>query len=440
LELRLGRARRVVFTVRDAAGRPPPRRPSCVVADAVASPPTYDAATGALALTILPLTPDGDRFAAAIVAPGFGYWASALRLVGDVDAPLCCDAPLSAAGSVRVKVRPPADGRFLLVADTRLDARGGAARRLRRLDAENFVLDDAPPGPVRIRDALSGATTSWRTETEFLLGAPPVLDLSQSGDVVGELVAPEGGGLRGARVRRRFADDPDADSWHEIGADGAFRIRVPGDRDVLLEARHPRLVPAGGVAARRVRAPETGLRIALVEGPVLSMRLVPGPFAAGENTAALFFARDGAPAAEHRRAALRPDGVVRFGGYLAGTYDVFLDHATRAPVFLRGIVLDDEDRDLGDVELPAGGACRVRAEPPRGEHDPLVVHAWSLGVPAYRREGVRADDGSFLIRGLGVGKFRVQVSTVPGATRPRFGRAEFAGDGRATETLTIPLR
>lgn len=440
-DVALGRAFDVLLRVARKDGAPPVRRPKAIVDGATTSPFRYDAATGALTARVL-LAPDAGPPLALVVAPGDGYWIGRLDPAAVVEERLAVDARLTASTALRVVVTPPADGRFDLRLETeaRLPGRRGPLRAPRRIDLRTFAFDDLPPERVRCVDVLSGARSPWIDEAERAARPEAAFDLGAAGDVRIDVRTPQDVDRGEAAVRRRLDDDPAADTWHAVGADGTLALRVPGDRPVALLPRHPQFRPAHGCEEPVVRAAGGALTLVFVDGGMAEARLVPGGFPAGATAQCLLFAAGTSRFVEGRTVRLGAGGALRFGGYLAGRYDLRIDVAGRAPTTVFGLDLDDDDQDLGEIALPVGATLRVLPRPPAGETPPLEVVAYALDEPSYRRDGVRDADGAFTISGLGAGRFRVLARTAEGAARPRLGQAVWTCDGAAAATLEVPLR
>ncbi len=310
------------------------------------------------------------------------------------------------------------------------------------------------PGRVRLVDAATGAVTEPR---EAVVGDDPVelrLDLRAEGYVRGRVEAPAGTDLTQVRVR---LDVPaDLRVWAprvgeaDVGRDGSFSLRVPGDRALRMVPVHPLLVPDAVEGVLEVVRPAEGVRVRLVEGAQATFRLRSAPGAPtsdpfGERVAArvLLFAGEprGAPLSEH--ALVEADGVARFAGFAPGTVTLWIDLGHGAPLVRRGVVLGAGRTDLGVLDADPGCTLTVRLRLAEGRATPggmVAVEVLAAQGPAAPRRAFARDPVELRVPGLGAGRHRVLVDlpSGPAGVRPQ-SEHEVELDGRTDATLEVPV-
>ena len=212
--------------------------------------------------------------------------------------------------------------------------------------------------------------------------------------------------------------------------DGTFSLRVPGTRPVALAVRHPLLRPDAASAALVLEGPQSGLRVRLVAGATARFTL-PGvkaarsefPGSGGLKVVLFAGAPEGKPLME---CDTQPaDEAWVFGGFEPGTFTLWIDTGSTAPVVRRGVVLGEGVTDLGALETSPGTTVRVRVKTKEGTAAPrLSVWAVHQGEPAYQRgTNSRGGPEDVLVTGLGAGRFRVTAAPIMGALG-------VGGDGR----------
>ena len=176
---------------------------------------------------------------------------------------------------------------------------------------------------------------------------------------------------------------------------------------MALAVRHPLLRPDAASAALVLEGPQSGLRVRLVAGATARFTL-PGVKAArsefpgiGGLKVVLFAgAPEGKPLME---CDTQPaDEAWVFGGFEPGTFTLWIDTGSTAPLVLRGVVLGEGVTDLGALETSPGTTVRVRVKTKEGTAAPRLsvwaVHQGEPGLPARhelaRRPRRRAGDGS----------------------------------------------
>jgi hypothetical protein len=312
------------------------------------------------------------------------------------------------------------------------------------LDGEGLA-----PGTYRLRDTSTGATTSpvdVRAGETADLGT---LDVSASGYVTGTVTAPPGLDISGVNVvveGEGFGPPPQFPGRpsKNVRPDGTFRVLVPGDRDVRLRVVHPTLRPTADQGVIEVREPRDGVTLRLERGPVVRVR-AQAPMKVPFGGQMRVFAYEGEPGGKpvFQRTCAVVNGGLEFGVPRAGTFTLWIDAAPYAPLILRGVELGDDDVDLGQLTFPVGSTIHIKCLLKDGSAAPrLAIWAHRMAEPMYSR-GLNSGGGSEIdLRGLGPGKFTVNVIPMMGSGQPSQHKYEFELDGNAQtiEEITLDLR
>jgi hypothetical protein len=225
------------------------------------------------------------RFALRPPAKGHKVWvrASALgRATATTELPLTGEGTFGPAtlrldpgASLTVRLLPPSDG----VCSVRLerlapDAKWSAVELVPVRgfdDGFSHAFESLVPGSYRLHDAYCGAVSEPAELRPRASGFALALDLSRAGWVEGSLEVPEGVASDEVALvvtgRGLAFDDvayADGDRIPRTVRGSAFRLRVPGDRDVLVAAQHPRCQPDPRNGVLRVVAPGSGHRLRLL--------------------------------------------------------------------------------------------------------------------------------------------------------------------------------
>lgn len=296
-----------------------------------------------------------------------------------------------------------------------------------------------PSGAVRIEGVeagrlrlFDGASRVAGREIDVEAGATGdagTFDLSKSGSVRGRVVVPDGATTTGAavvvEVDGAAAMGPSAAfdrfGGSNVGRNGEFTVRVPGDRPVRLRVSHPTLRPAASGGVVGVVEPREGVELRLERGPVVTLRgrepiKAPGTYEPGRIL--VFSGEPGATPA----ATLLPayeDGALRFAAPPPGRYTLWFDVAPWAPLVLRDVVIGAEDLDLGTLAFPRGSSVRIRLLLKEGADAPRIS-AWSWPVEEPRcSRGLNSNgEKECVLRGLGPGRHEVQTMLVMSDTQP----------------------
>ncbi len=383
------------------------------------------------------------------------------------DGPLRASVDLEPAGALRVRVMTPADKRPDRPLLQRFDAArnawspapgwgpGAGQRSDEGPQGYSLLHEGLTPGRYRLV-TLDCGEASAPVEVRGGAESEALLDLSRSGPVTGTVEVPEGFDVGRTTLTVEVGDlgstfgQPPGQG--QVRKDGTFSVRVPGSRPVALRVRHPLLKPDAASAALLLDRPQEGLRLRLVTGPTARFTL-PGvmaassPFPGMGGLRVLLF--DGAPGAKPLLtcAPELAGPTWSFGGYEPGTYTVWIDTGSTAPLEQRGVVLGEGETDLGALATGPGTTVRVRVKAKEGTAVPrLSVWVQHLGEPAYQRgTNSRGGPDDVLVSGLGAGRFRVTGGAVMGAMggggAPGRGLDEtFEADGASEVVLDLDLR
>lgn len=407
-----------------------------------------EAGTLRLRVAVPPSAPSGQSPSLGMRAPGFAP-ASADLLAGEGAGPLRATLDLAPAGVLRVRVKPPADGRAGRVLVQRFDpARRvwtqaiGDGMPLRRPGAGGPDAPQTYPDLVAGRYravALDAGEVSPEVEVAGGAEAEVLLDLARSGDVTGTVEVPEGFDVRQTTLQADLGELGDlfgaAPGRSSPRADGTFVLRVAGTRAVPLIVRHPLLAPDPASARVVLEGPQTGLRLRLVQGALLRFTLpsdaaprpgppgMPPPPASGVRVLLFRGAPAGTPL--HSVDAQHDGEAWVAGGYEPGTYTLWLDPLAGPPLLRPDVVLGPGATDLGALDPGPGSRLRVRVKGREGTAVPrLSVWAVHQGEPPYQRgTNSPGGEGDVLVTGLGPGRFRVTAAPVMGVLG-------VGGDGR----------
>lgn len=391
-----------------------------------------DAAAGELRLSC-PALPMGGAPTVAIQAEGLPP-ARGVPVLGE-DGVWRAQVHLTRSTPLRVRVLPPADGRYYLCVErwsaereAWLDTMSEAAFQggVRGVDHVH-VFAGYTRGRYRLHDLHSG-----------LRGAPFELgggggevaldfDLAQVVTVRGRVTVPDGERVAFATFSARIGDEPPSFNQRPlpVDADGGFDVRAPRGARVAVVVEHPALrgprpapsfvVGTDDIVVPLARGPELHFRIEGRTGSSvppdprirsigfggLGVRIVPTgtPF-------------DEAPPLR----TLADEGLFRCAVETPATYDVRVEQPGLVPVDLLGVKVGSGATDLGTLHLLRGATLEVRLH--RGKHPlpssplitatflgerPYVVRAWDLqpGSPPF-----------LATSGLAAGSFHVAVGTL----------------------------
>jgi hypothetical protein len=371
--------------------------------------------------------------------------------------PLVGRIELASAGTLLVQVVPAADAVVDLIGAPPPGGPGGLAEvnlRPHRVAGSRDLwrLQGLRPGAWAVRDLTTGVVSTREEVTPGGTSAPARLDLSRAGIARGRVEVPDGyvrGEVRvvaeGEGLRFGFGLSDDLPGM-PVRSDGSFTIRVPGDRPVTLRPSHALLRPAAEGGRVTLTDPREGIVLRTVPGPQASLRPDPLPVAAREGwpsandlVRVLLYRGPTTALPTATIKAKFADGVARFGGFVAGTYGVFLDAYGSAPVFLPAVVLGDGATDLGTVRFPAGGSVRARVVVPEGQAPPaLLVEARSKTGPQHQRHVSSPGAADVVLRGLGALRYEVTVRASSGDKT--YLKRLVDSDGVGETELTVEIR
>jgi len=445
-------------------GKPPPAGFTAygqVGAQPVALKPDVD---GVCEIPFTPAKPTGDVFLYLRLT---GYLASApakASLAGPDPIEMAVD--LVTAGSALIKVLVPKDGRNKITTQAwdadkgewighvapnsfNVSMGGGTA------DPNGLVtLPNLRPGRYRAVDTYSGITGE---PFDVVAGGEPTrstLDLTKSGWVKGRVVPPPGVPVGEFTVAaegeapntsfRMFGTSGGLPGRPVNGKDGTFWYRVPGDRPVTLRIYHTTCVPHPTKGRVTVTGPREGIELHAEAGASATvhlaepLRMYMNP---GQKRSVQVRLYKGAVKGAGIGLTGTLDGAaerIEFGGFAPGTYTLWIDTLSAAPLVLEDVVLGEGDADLGTHATSKGSTFLLHVKVKEGQ-SPSRVHltARRAGEPAYARH-TDAIGTTIVLSGLGPGRFRIQGGFYAG-TGGGFDE-EITFDGKNDVERTIDLR
>jgi hypothetical protein len=325
-----------------------------------------------------------------------------------------------------------------------------------------ITVDSLPAGRYRATDSSTGIVTE---PFDLAAGASGevTIDLSRAGVVTGRVEGPvegepsqapdqdviaqrrasvfvEGAGL-GSR-RDLMMGSPDGGIQVRINSE--FKTRVPGDRPVTLRVTHQLYAPDPVAGKATVTAPGSAVVLKLVAGPEASFIPTPRKTALevtrdflGSRAKVLLFS--GKPEGEPVKTCQVSWGAVaRFGGYEPGKYTLWCDPGEAAPFVLEDVKLGEGRTDLGEVKLVEGATLRVSIVTREGQDPPSAfVTATPLAGPSYSRRANSGRKSEMLVKGLGPGKFKVEVRSGDFRAAPAAYEVESTGSGEIPLTHDV---
>jgi RNA polymerase sigma-70 factor (ECF subfamily) len=372
------------------------------------------------------------------------------------------DLPLKRkpGGTLVVRVKPPAKGRFLWEL-RRLDGPRGPEP----IQGSAFlgVQSDPVTGPPDCPTFGGLKPGRYQFVSDCGLATEPVefgeepsthevaIDLSKMQTVTGRFEAPPGTDFGRAIVLVEGEDLVAPMKWSQ-GIGGAimmgastrdtFMVRIPGDRPVRLRASHPSLVPAEPGGTFDVQGAAEGVVLRLVEGATAVFRLEPSapadsdPFAMPPTVHLYRGEPVGEPVSTH---IAEGTDVFRIGGFAPGTWTLYIDAPARAPGVLLDVNLTNGKTDLGTIRLEDGASVRFNMKLAPGAAPPnLFIHAWPLGAPGHHRGLNSLGRGDLVLRGLGKGPYRI-TAYPPGSSTPLL-HTRIDSEGFGETVLDLDLR
>lgn len=399
--------------------------------------------------------PDG-RVELVLRAAGFVPQSQTIVVAPDSDEPL---AVFDLEHTCRIVAEVPhlAGSEVAIVADCRDDASGTWPVELSRALLEPngaqglFVIDGLRAGVYRVRDTETGFCTPEIELGGAVTEARVRLDLAAIGWVEGRVDVPAGADAVRARVIvEGFPSRFDTSPWSRFGgrepngrklaANGTFRVAVPVEREVVLRAWHPWLVPSLERGEARVRGGRDGVVLALEargevripvtgrtkDSPLDVLRVAAFRGAVSETPERWFHA----PIV---------DGVARFAGLAPGRWNLWAELGGTAapPRTWADVEVAEGTTELAPFVVERGSQVVVRARFPSdgsGAGFQLVV----VGVPLHERRTYPASDGAFVARGVGSGRHRLRIVKPDAASAPIEHAIEC--DGVHDVTVDVDLR
>ena len=336
--------------------------------------------------------------------------------------------------SLAVSLTPPVDGSFSI----------RVQKLLRRRERELWVQADLPgyafmefsrelesmgsarvegldPGHYRILETFSGVVVD-EFEIEGANGTVVLdVDLSKAGYVKGTVRTPAGDPASGTQLWAVYVDPAtgkeQAGDRTCVGSAGVFKLRVLGGREIRIMVHHPLyglrglpwLVVDGSRSDLAVELQDHGMAHFEVSEPGLTPMFECGT----ERFEVLLFHPREMDSPAYRLVATSLETGYAFGGYIPGTYTVWLNLPPYEPVLLEDVHLGPGKVELGTIEPHRGADVRLRFEGrKRGTKQAIHVRATYLGTPSYRRS-LRVDgqrQSTHSMEGLCPGPWSIRVS------------------------------
>ncbi len=387
---------------------------------------------------------------ASVVIAAVGYSPASVKIATPADgSEALAEVELTPAGELWIELRrDPAQQVEVLV--ERFDEKSGAWGPDRELGMFNGLRSpNGPGGGFRVAGLRAGR---WRAldkrtgvasnDAELLAGvlqARVVLDLANVQWVTGRVEVPAGESVTSAVVLvdgldshsdlRRELPGAAAPSGARVSADGAFKLQIPGDREVTLRPWHPWLAPAEGSVVS-TRTGLTGVTLKLAAGRELRIPT------ANLTDARVKQLRVGAwssgSGASPKQWSFAPivDSFARTADLAPGRWNLWIDAGPRfAPVELRDVEIGGGVTTLASLELHSGASVRVRVRANAGESAPRIyVVVSSNAEPKYWRDVNSQGESEVLVSGLGAGQFAVRISSIMDLREAKHFDVELDGD------------
>lgn len=327
-------------------------------------------------------------------------------------------------------------------------------RAARKPAPDGWVFIGLEPGSYRMRagGVVFGPVTIGAN------GGPDLLiDYGKIAAIAGRIEAPEGVPYHEVSLLLEVEGlEPDTlnPMWGQPrrpNKDGTFRVLIPGDRKAKLSIRHRTLAPDPKRGSIETVTGVEGVVLALVPGPSLRLR-IPQYF---EKYRERFekYPQWQRPFVEVRLYRGEPAGNPEFqvfaqaedrewkgGGFVPGTYTLWIDVPESVPVVRRGVKLDG-DADLGELPMDTGSTLKIRVL----VNEPLAaprINVWAnrIGEPRYYRGLNSNGEEVVLLTGLAVGRYRVLGGVTMQMGTQRMLNEEIEVDGATDVERTLDLR
>lgn len=328
---------------------------------------------------------------------------------------------LRRAAGLRARLRPPQDGQ-MSIALLRFDEQrrdwvefesAGPGRNVGDERLVDFGI--LQPGSYRLLDRDSRL---WSAEVRLVSGDEDrelLLDLTGVESLRGRVLVPAGIDLGEVRVGTEGAEVDGREVWRLFGLpvadDGSFTLRLRRAPDLVLVARHPRLLSTR-VSGGELPEPGGELLIEMRAGARVTAEL---PEDIGATSRLHVF-----PAGSRDRrvafiALLRAAGRLDCRSLAAGRYDFVFDCPPYAPLELDGVEVGTDDLDLGRLAFVGGQELLVKLKVPAGSRIPdLHVAAWRLDPVGSVRFTNARDENPVRLAGLAPGRYRIEIGDAAG--------------------------
>lgn len=315
-----------------------------------------------------------------------------------------------------------------------------------------YVFPWITPGTWRLRELNTEKTSR---SIEVLAGETQVyaeLDLSTGAWVTGIVEVPNPRDLGRVRV---LVDDGQGglamgnrSAFYPRGGvslkGNAFRILVPGDREVTLLPWHPWLSPAGAGGVARLAGGKDGVLLRLEQGHGVS---IPVPQLASRMGGAVRVGRYAAGSGMMGPGSAAPlgwhHGPVVAGRVRAalpeGTWDLLIDPGPPlAPLRIPSVRVSGEV-ELAPAAFTEGSAIVLGLKVVRGTSAPrLYVHVTGLNGPLLERSINSDGESTIRVPGLCAGRYSVTLRAITGEGLKR--TFEIAVDGEHVTEIPVNLR
>jgi RNA polymerase sigma-70 factor (ECF subfamily) len=364
-----------------------------------------------------------------------GYATTTKRIVLEKGAPPgIVDFDLVPASAIVVQLERPPDQKVEIFVDEwdaeRSNWKLGAGMFIYPLKSPNgaggtFRFADCPPGRYRVREKLMDVLSP---DVEVAPGSREVqvsFDLGRVRTVSGVVEFPAGIDHWAVRVLTGDVGEEPVNSFRgdrypgtPVDVNGAFTLKIPGNRPVRIRPWHPFLVPVAEAGGVDISDSRDDVRLRLAAGAEIRIPL-PASFVDSkpESLRVLQFAHEpsGKPIAWFNAPII--DGVARFSGVAPGKWTLWIDpEKTNAPLVLRDVEVDEGITRLEQPGFSMGSSIHVHMLVKEGQSVPRVYAvAASRHGPKYSRSINSDGEDVVTLSGLARGTFDFQVMLKLGA-------------------------
>ena len=385
-------------------------------------------------------------------------------------------AVLEQATAVTVRVTPPQYSRWHAMLE-RFDATSErfaadpsdpTMRPTRGKTREVQRYEGLAPGRYRLRELVTGHTSSPFEVSAGREALEVVFDLSVLLKVTGRVFVPEGEDATFARVLVDWGRSEPGQLPKPpvaVAADGSFHYFAREGRRLALRVTHPLLQAAADAATQSVVTGGAPPEFRLERGSEIRFRVagsdettVAAPPRIGNaprfrSPARVRMAPDSAGLGEaDARLALGKAGSFRIAVVQPGRMSLRIEIEGHVPIDFDSVQIKEGVNDLGTLQFEVGAQVRLRLLVKKTQSPAFVQASAALvGEASYTQKAWKVEPGDpayVLIKGLGAGQFRVSLAlTTPrGRTAPEglptkeapFERV-VESDGKSEIVVDVPL-